>query len=298
MGTLSLPSRASAGFKVTDSEPEPLSSPSAILKSLAATAVWETSMPPSNMNLPASSGGRGGSGWPVSLTRVAMKVVSCSAVIDATPATRAAGPSSLSVPLKPSLPPPACSVTSALCPVAPLRPRARSRLSGAPFTVAPPASAYGPSSEPIEAEKFAFSATTERPALESLKISVPLSIVRRPSDSGLGVLGLAAAGLAAATDGVNSQFGLPSALISRTILGSTSVTSLASILPVSRASSEGFTVTDFTSTMFGFLEPATLKNFTPLIETSGTGSSDSLIGPSSTRSRPVAFFTSAAIVGL
>ena len=60
-------------------------------------------------------------------------------------------------------------------------------------------------------------------------------MVSRPSDSGRGVLGLAAAGLASATEGVNSQFGLPSALISRTILGSTRVTSLTSMPPVSRA---------------------------------------------------------------
>ena len=78
---------------------------------------------------------------------------------------------------------------------------------------------------------MAFSATTDRPALESLKISVPFSMVSRPSDRGLGELGLAAAGLASATEGANSQFGLPSALISRTILGSTSVTSLTSMLP-------------------------------------------------------------------
>ena len=39
-------------------------------------------------------------------------------------------------------------------------------------------------------------------------------------------------------------------------------------------------------------------NFAPLIETLGTGSSERLIGPSSTRLRPVAFFTSAAIMGL
>ena len=71
-------------------------------------------MPPSNRNLPASSGGRTGSGWPLSRTRVPMKVVSESADTEATPATLAAGPSSLSVPLKVSLPPPASSATSAL----------------------------------------------------------------------------------------------------------------------------------------------------------------------------------------
>ena len=146
--------------------------------------------------------------------------------------------------------------------------------------------------------KFAFSATTDRPAFESLKISVPLSMVSRPSDSGRGELGLAAAGLASATDGANSQLGLPSALISSTILGSTSVTSLTSMLPPSRASSEGFTVTDFTSTMLAFLEPATLKNFTPVTVTVGVGSSDSEIGPSITRSRPVAVFTCETISGL
>ena len=298
MGTFSLPSSASAGFQATDSEPEPLSSPSAILKSLAAKAVCETSMPPSNLNLPASNGGNTGSGWPPSLTRVAMNVVSCSAVTDAVPANRAAGPSSLSVPLKPSLPPPAWSVTSALCPAVPLAPRARSRLSGAPFAVALPTSVYGPSSDPIEAEKLAFSATMERPAFESLKISVPLSIVRRPSDSGLGEPGLAATGLAASTDGANSQLGLPSALTSRTILGSISVTSPTSILPISRPSRDGFTVTDLTSTMLGFLEPAALKNLTFRTVTVGVGSSERLIGPSSTRSRPVAVLTCEAISGL
>ena len=134
--------------------------------------------------------------------------------------------------------------------------------------------------------------------MESLKISVPLSIVSRPSDRGLGELGLAAAGLASATDGANSQLGLPSALISRTILGSTSVTSPTSILPISKPSSEGFTVTDFTSTMLGFFEPAALKNLTLPTVTVGVGSNDRLIGPSSTRSRPVAVFTCETISGL
>ena len=171
-------------------------------------------------------------------------------------------------------------------------------MSGAPLMVAEPAIEYGPSSERTEALKLAFSATTERPALESLKISVPFSMVRRPSDRGLGEAGLGAAGLASATEGVNSQFGLPSALISRTILGSTSVTSLTSTLPVSNAPSEGFTVTVLTSTMLGFFDPGTLKNFTPLKVTVGVGRIDSAIGPSSTRSRPVTFLTMAVISGL
>ena len=81
---------------------------------------------------------------------------------------------------------------------------------------------------------MAFSAAIDSPALESLKISVPFSMVSRPSDSGAGELGLGAAGLASATDGANSQFGLPSALISRTILGSTSVTSSTSSWPTSK----------------------------------------------------------------
>ena len=81
-------------------------------------------------------------------------------------------------------------------------------------------------------------------------------------------------------------------------MGSTSVTSLTSMLPASIANSAGFTVTDFSSTMLAFLEPATLKNFTPAMLTVGVGSSDRLILPSITRSRPVAFLTSAAMVGL
>ena len=171
-------------------------------------------------------------------------------------------------------------------------------MSGEPLIVAPPASEYGPSIDPTEAEKFALSAVTDRPALESLKISVPFSMVSRPSDSGRGVLGLGAAGLASATDGANSQFGLPSALISSTILGSTSVTSPTSILPTSRASREGCAVTDLTSTMLAFFEPAALKNFTPVTETVGVGSSESEIGPSITRSRPVAVFTCETMSGL
>ena len=145
---------------------------------------------------------------------------------------------------------------------------------------------------------MAFSATTERPARESLKISVPFSMVSRPSDSGRGVLGVPAAGLASATEGVNSQFGLPSALTSRTILGSTRVTSLTSMPPVSKAPTESVAVTDFISTMLGFLDPGTLKNLTPATVTVGVGSSDRPIGPSITRSRPVAFLTCATISGL
>ena len=102
------------------SEPEPLSWPSASLKSLAATAVCETSMPPSKLNLPASSGGSVGSGWPAILTRVSAKAIRLSAELDAMPTARAFGPSSLSVPLKESLPPPASSATSAAWPDAAL----------------------------------------------------------------------------------------------------------------------------------------------------------------------------------
>src|SRR5258708_3944855 len=123
-------------------------------------------------------------------------------------------------------------------------------------------------------------------------------MLSRPSEIGLGDAGLGAAALAAATDGVNSQFGLPSALISSTILGSTSTTSLTSRSPTSRASSDGRTVTDLTSTMLGFLAPATLKNLTPVTLTWGSGSSAKDTGPSITRSRPVAFFTSETISGL
>src|SRR5258707_10143590 len=252
-------------------------------------------MPPSKENLLASSGGNAGAGWPARLTSVEMKMVSESAEMLAIPARLALGPSSLSVPLKLSLPPPASNATPAVWPLAPLAPTLRSILSGAPLTVAPPSSPYGPSSEPTDAEKLALSATTEIPALESLKISVPFSMVSRPSEIGLGDAGLGAAGLASATDGVNSQFGLPSALISSTILGSTSTTSFTSISPTSKGSTDGRTVTDLTSTMLGFLAPATLKNFTPVTLTCGTGSKDSDTGPSITRSRPVAFFTSAMI---
>src|SRR5476651_620176 len=121
------------------------------------------------------------------------------------------------------------------------------------------------------------------PALESLNSSVPFSITRLPSDSGLGELGLAAAGLASSTDGANSQFGLPSALTSRTILGSTRETELTSRLKRNNSSSDGFTTIDFTSTMFGFLDPATFTNRTLDTPTAGTGSSVRVTGPSSTR---------------
>src|SRR5258707_13795743 len=53
-----LPSTASAGFSFTDSAPEPLLSPSTILKSLAAKSACEASTLPSKLNLPASSGGK------------------------------------------------------------------------------------------------------------------------------------------------------------------------------------------------------------------------------------------------
>ena len=57
-----LPSTASVGFKVTETDPEPLSWPRVILKSLAAKAVCEASIAPSKTKLPASSGGSAGSG--------------------------------------------------------------------------------------------------------------------------------------------------------------------------------------------------------------------------------------------
>src|SRR5262245_53133913 len=97
-------------------------------------------------------------------------------------------------------------------------------------------------------------------------------MLSRPSDSGAGALGLPATALASATEGVNSQLGLPLLLISRTILGSTRITSLTAIEPVSNAASDSFTVTDFTSTMLGFLEPGALKNFRPLAVAAGAGS--------------------------
>src|SRR5438128_1191201 len=118
------------------------------------------------------------------------------------------------------------------------------------------------------------------PALESLNSSVPFSITKRPSDSGLGELGVGAAGFASAADGANSQFGLPSALTSRTILGSMRVTSSTSTVPPSSANTEGFTLTDFNSTMCGFLAPGMLKKATPDTLTAGVGRNDRLIGPS------------------
>ena len=140
LAAVSLPSTARAGFRVKASEPEKLSWPSASLKSLAATAVCETSMLPSKLNLPASSGGSLGSGWPAIPTRVSTKAIRLSAELEARPTARAFGPSSLKVPLKESLPPPASSATSAAWPEAVLAPTERSSFSGAPLMVASPAS--------------------------------------------------------------------------------------------------------------------------------------------------------------
>jgi hypothetical protein len=296
LGSTNLPSTASAGLSVTASEPEPLSPANAILKSRAAIWVCDSSMPPSNVNLLASVGGRAGTGWPERLTRVAMKPLSESVDTVATPDSFAFGPSSLSLPLKPSLPL-ASSARLVAWPSPALAPTSRSILSGAPLTVALPASVYGPLNDPTEAVTFALSAVTDRPALESLKIRVPFSMVSRPSDNGVGELGLAAAGLASATDGVNSQLGFPSALISSTILGSTSVTSSTSSRPVSSANSAGFTVIDLTSTMLGFFEPGALKNLTAATVARGTGRMESDMGPSITRSRPVACLAIATISG-
>ena len=97
-------------------------------------------MSPSKLNLPARIAGRMGSGWPASFTNVPTKVVRESADAEAMPEILAAVPSSLSVPLKPSLPPPASSVRSAVWPLAPRAPTARSSLSGAPLMEASPAS--------------------------------------------------------------------------------------------------------------------------------------------------------------
>ena len=135
-----MPSTASAGFSVTAIEPEPLSPASAILKSRAANWVCDSSMPPSKLNLLASSGGMAGAGWPARPTRVATKAVSDSADTLASPVALAFGPSSLSVPLKPSLPPPASSARLVGRPSPALAPTLRSILSGVPFTVALPTS--------------------------------------------------------------------------------------------------------------------------------------------------------------
>ena len=139
-GSASLPSIASAGFSVTVTEPEPLSPASASLKSCAAMRLCESSTPPSKLNVPASNGDSGGTGWPARLTRLATKPDSDSAEAVATPERLAFGPSSESLPLKPSLPPPASSASVVARPSLALAPTARSILSGAPLTVALPAS--------------------------------------------------------------------------------------------------------------------------------------------------------------
>ena len=153
--------------------------------------------------------------------------------------------------------------------------------------VAPPVSEYGPSIEPALALKLAFSALTDRPVLESLKLKVPFSTTTRPTID-----------LASGTEGATAQFGLPWASISSAILGPTSTTSAISTSPIRRASSEGFTMTDFASSMSAVFEPGMLGIFTLSSSTRGVGSSDRRIGPSRMTSRPVARLACATISGL
>jgi len=66
---------------------------------------------PSKVNRPASSGDRAGSGWPVIFSSVSAKAIRLSAELESRPESRALGPSSLRLPLKESLPPPASRAT-------------------------------------------------------------------------------------------------------------------------------------------------------------------------------------------
>ena len=138
----SLASTASAGFKVSASEPEPLSSASASLKSRAAngSATLDGAVEAELAGQQRRQRRRRLAGEADQGRR--RKQSGCRPTREPCPRSRALGPSSLSVPLKPSLPPPASSATSMRRGRSlPLAPTARSILSGAPLTVALPASA-------------------------------------------------------------------------------------------------------------------------------------------------------------
>ena len=160
--------------------------------------------------------------------------------------------------------------------------------SGEPSIEALPARAKGPAIDAADAMKFTLVATTDRPVWASLKVNVPSST--RTSLTG--------SAPAPPAEGANAQFAWPAASTSRLILGATRVASVASMEPVIRASSDSRTAIDFASTMLGSFASGGLAKRTPFSRTTGSGSSDSWIGPSIARSRPVACFASAMIPGL
>src|SRR5580704_12498181 len=133
------------------SVPVAVSPPIDILKSVTASRVGVYSMPPSKMKLPTTEASKMGCAWPMARTTAAMKSVNAPVDTARCPFTSALALTSLTVPLKSSVPLSTFRLNSVAWPSAWAAPRLKSSDSGTPFTVALPEIENGPASEPTDA---------------------------------------------------------------------------------------------------------------------------------------------------
>ncbi len=122
-----------------------------ILKSVTASRVGVYSMPPSKVKLPTTEASKLGGAWPVARTTAPMKSVNAPVDTARCPFTSALALTSLTVPLKSSVPLSTFRLNSVAWPPALASPRLKSSDSGTPFTVALPEIENGPASEPTDA---------------------------------------------------------------------------------------------------------------------------------------------------
>src|SRR5216684_629985 len=133
------------------SVPVAVSPPIDILKSVTASRVGVYSMPPSKVKLPTTEASKMGCAWPVARTTAAMKSVNAPVDTARCPFTAALALTSLTVPLKSSVPLSTFRLNSVAWPSALASLRLKSSDSGTPFTVALPEIENGPASEPTDA---------------------------------------------------------------------------------------------------------------------------------------------------
>src|SRR5580704_2542124 len=133
------------------SVPVAVSPPIDILKSVTANRVAVYSMPPSKVKLPTTEASKSGGAWPVARMTAPMKSVNAPVATVRCPFTSALALTSLTVPLKSSVPLSTFRLNSVAWPSASAAPRLKSSDSGTPFTVALPEIANGPAREPTDA---------------------------------------------------------------------------------------------------------------------------------------------------
>src|SRR5260370_11488577 len=132
------------------SVPVAVSPPIDLLKSVTASRVGAYSMPPSKVKLPTTEPSKTGCAWPVARTTAAMKSVNAPLDTARCPFTAALVLTSLTVPLKSSVPLSTFRTNAVAWPSGLASPRLKSSDSGTPFTVALPEIENGPASEPTD----------------------------------------------------------------------------------------------------------------------------------------------------